>query len=105
MYERKRIWKETQDNWYDGIIIWTNQLIGIIREDIPGFIKYLKEECSSEDFLYISDMFEEIFAAVTSHDLVAAFRDVLKTRFKMEDNQYNISKDLDEAILLQKGEH
>jgi len=98
MKERDRIWKECQDNWDDGISNCCNETIAIIKEDIPGFIKYLKRDCSSRDFLYITDWFDELIEAIPSQELIDAFRYIMNNKFIEENKQYNIARDLKEAI-------
>lgn len=96
MKERYWIRKYIEDNY--GLGEWCNELIEIIKEDIPGFIDFLKTECSSKDFLFITDWFEEFVQEIRSQELVDAFRETLHTRFAKENEEYHIERELDMAI-------
>ena len=87
---RSRIWDRHCRRWR----LWE------LRED--GF--RLSEGRRSQRLLSIPGSSLCLFTNLKteSYRLINAFRDILKTRFKIEDEQYGISKDLDEAILLQK---
>lgn len=98
MKERKRILVECQENWGYGIDICCRETIAIIQEDLPGFIEYLKTECSSEDYLFITEWFDEFVSIIKSQELIDAFRETMTTRFSKENEKYNIDKDLQEAI-------
>ena len=98
MKERERIWKECQDNWGDGIDMCCNAAIKLIKEDLPGFITFLKTECSSRDYLYITEWFDEFVEQIKSQELIDAFRYTMENRFPNETAKYNIDQDLDEAI-------
>lgn len=103
MKERYWIRKYIEDNC--GLGKWCNALIKIIKEDIPGFIDFLKTECSSEDYLLITEYFDEFVQEIRSQELVDAFRETMHTRFAKENEKYHIDNDL--AIALKyygKGE-
>ncbi len=98
MQERARITKDSQDNDDVGIDMCCNAAIKLIKEDLPGFITFLKTECSSRDYLYITEWFDEFVEQIKSQKLIDAFRDTMKNRFPKETAKYNIDQDLDEAI-------
>lgn len=98
MVERERIWTECEDNWAEGIDRCANDAIAVIKEDVNGFISYLKSDCTRQDYLYITDWFDEIIQEIKSQDLVDAFRETTENRFPAENREFNISRDLDEAI-------
>lgn len=98
MKERTRIFDECQDNWGDGIEMCCKETIKVIKEDIPGFIDFLETDCSAQDYLFITDWFDEFVFEMQSQELVDAFRRTMQTRFLEENMKYNIEQDLDEAI-------
>lgn len=98
MAERYRIMKETYDNDYIGIEMCCSDMISLIKEDTTGFISFLKTDCSSQDYLFITEWFEEFVSTIKSQELIDAFRETIKTRFMKENLKYNIEQDLNEAI-------
>ena len=98
MNERARIQQDTQDNDYIGIEICCKETIDIIKEDISGFIIFLKEECSTQDFLFISEWFNELASSIKSQELFTCLRLLIRNRFPEENQKYHIEKDLDDAI-------
>lgn len=98
MTERTRILKETQDNDYIGIDMCCSDMIKLIKEDIPGFISFLKTDCSSQEYLFITECFDEFVDQIKSQELIDAFRDTMVARFPEETQEYHIDKDLEEAL-------
>lgn len=98
MNERARIQQDTQDNDYIGIEICCKEIINIIKEDISGFIIFLKEECSAQDFLFITEWFNELASSIKSQELFTCLRLLIRNRFPEENQKYHIEKDIDDAI-------
>lgn len=98
MKERYRILIECEDNWGDGIDMCCRDTMAVISEDIPGFITFLKTECSSQDYLFITEWFDEIVEQIKSQELIDAFRETMEVRFPEETQKYHIDKDLEEAL-------
>ena len=69
-----------------------------VIKDINGFFSYLKSDCTSKEFLYITDWFDELVDQKISQELIDAFRETMKTRFLEETHKEHIEKDLEEAI-------
>ena len=98
MKERNRICVECQDDWWDGIEKCCKDMMDVVKQDIPGFILFLKTECSSRDYLFITVWFDEFMENIGSQELVDAFRETMNSKFISENQEYNIKQDLDEAI-------
>lgn len=98
MVERFRIMKETQDNDYIGIEMCCSDTIKLIQADLSGFITFLKTECSSQDFLFITEWFDEFVEQIKSQELIDAFRETMEARFPEETKKYHIDEDLEEAL-------
>ncbi len=98
MNERARIQQDAQDNDYLGIEICCKETIDIIKEDISSFIVFLKEECNAQDFLFITEWFDELASSIKSQELFTCLRLLIKNRFTEENQKYHIEKDLDDAI-------
>lgn len=98
MKERKRIDIETQGNWYDGIRMCRDQILKLVSEDVPGFLEYLKSDCNSEVFLYLSESLDDFVDHLKSQEIVDTFRELIRTKFQKEEQTYNISQDIREAV-------
>lgn len=98
MKERYRILTECEDNWGDGIDLCCKDAIAVIADDIPGFINYLKTECASQDYLFITEWLDEIVDAIKSQELIDAFRETMNFRFLEENQKYHIEQDLEDAL-------
>ena len=58
--ERIRISNELNDNWWDGIDNCWKASLELLTEDLGRTRQYFLEECSDEEFFYLSEIFEEI---------------------------------------------
>ena len=81
--ERERVWTECEDNWAEGIERCAMNAVSVIN-DINGFFSYLKSDCTSKEFLYITDWFDELVDQKISQELIDAFSETMKTRFLEE---------------------
>lgn len=63
-----------------------------------GFISFLKTNCSSQDYLFITECFDEFVDQIKSQELINAFRETMEARFPEETQKYHIDEDLEEAL-------
>ena len=59
------------------------ELIDVLCEDMPGTIKYLYSECTVEEFLWLSEFFEETVARVPDMGYVDGLRYLVKNTIAM----------------------
>ncbi len=84
--ERIRNCDELGDNWDYGIDKCHEQMIRILTENIEDSITYILNECSNEDFFWISEIFIDLIKITKSTKLL----DTFKTRLsKINEKNYN----------------
>ena len=87
--ERIRISKETQDNWDYGIEQCWLKLVEILSEDIDGTIEYLRSDCTADEFIWISEIFEEIAEKTKSREFISTLYH-LAEKYSEEIKKYNV---------------
>jgi len=75
--ERIRISTETQDEWDYGIEQCWKQEVEILSEDISGTIEFLKNECTADEYSWISEVLEELAERTHSKELVDCYRSLM----------------------------
>ena len=65
------------------------ELIDVLCEDMPGTIKYLYSECTVEEFLWMSEFFEETVARVPDMGFVDGLR-YLAEKYPKETKEYDV---------------
>lgn len=88
--ERRRIMIETQDEWDYGIEQCWEQMVQILTEDIPSSIEYLKNECTADEYSWISEVLDDIAEQTGSVEFIACYREQME-RFPEESEKYNIA--------------
>lgn len=87
--ERERISIETQDEWDYGIEQCRKKEIEILSNDITDTISYLLNECSANEFSWISEVFDEVAEKTQSSEFInTLYKLVLK--FPEETKKYNL---------------
>jgi hypothetical protein len=102
--ERVRISEECYDEWDEGIKKCWNQEIDILIEDIPSTIIFLQNECTADEFSWISEVIEDIAEITNSHEFIDCYKNLMK-KFPEESQKYNISGSIEyaEAALREEG--
>lgn len=94
--ERIKVSIETQDEWDYGINKIWNKLTDLICENIDDSIEYILNDCSEDEFSWLSEIFEQIVEKTLSQKFIDATRIVAK-KYPLEDKKYNISSEIDWA--------
>ena len=98
----RRIYVEeiSQGEWGDGIEECWKKEIEILTEDIPSTIEYLQNDCTADEYSWISEVLDDIVELVPSRELVQCFK-ILMAKFPEECVKYNIAGSIEsaEAIL------
>lgn len=74
------------DDYIDETDEYKNAAIEIYINNINEFIKFIENDCSDEEFFWLSDMFEEIVKKTKNGDLINAARSRLA---KINAENYN----------------
>jgi len=81
--------EETDDEWDYGIEQCWKKEIEILSEDIPSTIEFLINECTAEEYSWISEVIDDIVDETLSKELVDAYKS-LTTKYPEECEKYNI---------------
>ena len=75
----------------DGTIEWCwKEEVHLLSEDIPSTIDYLKNECTSDEFVWISEIIDDLAEVTQSRELVECYKSLM-TKFSEETAKYNIA--------------
>ena len=88
--ERERISKECYDEWIFGIEQCWKQEIEILSEDISATITFLKNDCTADEFSWISEIIDDLAERTQSRELVDMYKSLM-SKFPEECKIYNIS--------------
>ncbi len=89
LIERERIAKETRDEWDYGIEKCQQELVDVLSEDIISTVKFLNTECTAEQFVWISEIFDEIVEETQCREFIDVLYEVAK-KYPKETEEYNI---------------
>ncbi len=87
--ERERIATECQDEWDYGIEQCWQQEIEILTEDVTSTMDYLLNDCTADEYVWISEVLDDITEQVHNSELVACYKSLM-IRFPEETQKYNI---------------
>ena len=94
--ERELLWTEGQDAWDYGIDQNHNKLIALLTEDINKSIDFLENDCTADQFSWISEVFDEIAEITQSHAFIEALKK-LSVKYPEETKKYNILSFIESA--------
>ena len=72
---------------YNGELI--QAMIGLLSQDVNETILFLKKDCSEEQFIWISEIFDEIAEKTKSKELIHALYSLCE-KYPKATEQYNI---------------
>lgn len=87
--ERCRIAAECRDEWSFGIEKCWNEEIEILGEDVDATISFLQNECTAEEFSWISEIIDNLVERTRSRELLQAYKN-LADKFPEECRESNI---------------
>lgn len=79
----------TDDEWDYGVEQCHEKLIALLTENINKTIEFLDNDCTANQFSWISEVFEEIARITKSQDFIQALRR-LAEKYPEETEKYNI---------------
>lgn len=94
--EREHFWTEGQDAWDYGIEQNHKKLISLITENINKSIEFLDNDCTADQFSWLSEVFDEIAEITQSHAFIDALRR-LAVKYPEETKEYNILSFIESA--------
>ena len=94
--ERIRIAEECQDEWTYGIEKCWKDEVEILTEDIPSTIIFLQNECTADEYSWISEVIEDIAEQTNNRELVECYKKLM-SKFPEECIKFNISMSVEYA--------
>jgi hypothetical protein len=82
--------EETDNEWDYGIEQCWKKEIEILSEDIPSTIEFLKNECTSDEYTWISEVIDDVVDKYPSKELVECYKSLL-SKFPEKCEKYNIA--------------
>ena len=86
----------THDEWDYGVEQCHKKLISLFTENIDESIKFLDNDCTADQFSWLSEVFEEIAEITQSHAFIDALKR-LAVKFPEETKTYNLLSFIESA--------
>ncbi|EPI46997.1 hypothetical protein [Gardnerella pickettii] len=67
---------ETHDEYDYGVEMCDKEEIQILSEDIPSTIKYLQNQCTADEFFWISEIIDDLAAKTQSREIVECYKNL-----------------------------
>ncbi|MCT7827167.1 MAG: hypothetical protein N4Q81_02710 [Lactobacillus iners] len=81
--------KETHDEYDYGVEMCNKEEIQILAEDIPSTIEYLKNDCTADEFVWISEIIDDLAEKTRSRELVECYKSLMG-KFPEESKRYHV---------------
>lgn len=94
--ERIKLSIKTQDEWDYAIDLVNNKMIDLICSNIDAAIDYILNDCTGDEFAWLSEFFDEVIEKTLSQKYIDALRVVTK-KYPIETKKYNIISFIDDA--------
>lgn len=86
----------TNDEWAHGVDLCWNEEIDILSRNIEDTIEFLENECTANEFSWLSEVFDDVAEKTQSRAFVDCLYKVAK-KFPDECREYHIDKVLEYA--------
>ncbi|MCT7781053.1 MAG: hypothetical protein N4R28_05500, partial [Lactobacillus iners] len=80
---------ETHDEYDYGVEMCDKEEIQILAEDIPSTIEYLKNDCTAEEFFWISEIIDDLATEIQSREIVECYKSLMG-KFPEESKRYHV---------------
>lgn len=80
----------SQGEWADGIEECHKKEVEILTEDISTAVEFLKNECTADEYVWISEILDDIVETIPSEEFVQCYKE-LAEKFPKEYSEYNIA--------------
>ena len=88
--ERVRIANECYNEWDYGIEQCWKQEINLLTDDIPSTIDFLINECTADEYSWISEVIDDVAEQTGSREFVMCYKNLME-KFPEECKKYNIA--------------
>ena len=86
----------SQGNWHDEIEKCWRKEIEILSEDIESTIRFLKNECTNDEYSWISEIIDDLIEVTRSRELLDCYKELM-LKFPEECKIYNIKESIEYA--------
>ncbi len=90
------------DEWYTEIEKCWKEMADLFSKDIYETVQFI-EECTADEFIWLSEIFDEIARKTHSKHFVAALRSTAE-KYPIETQQYNILEFIESAECIVEDE-
>lgn len=84
---------EMSDEWSFGIEQCWKKEIEILSQDIPSTIEYLKNECTADEYGWISEIIDDLAESTQSKELIGVYKSLM-IKYPDEYKKHNISSSI-----------
>ncbi|EFO68443.1 hypothetical protein [Lactobacillus iners] len=81
--------KETHDEYDYGVEMCNKEEIQILAEDIPSTIEYLKNDCTADEFVWISEIIDDLAEKTQNRELMECYKSLMG-KFPEESKRYHV---------------
>lgn len=81
--------KETHDEYDYGVEMCNKEEIQILAEDIPSTIEYLKKDCTADEFVWISEIIDDLAEKTRNRELMECYKSLMG-KFPEESKRYHV---------------
>ena len=81
--EREHIEVISHGEWQYGIEQCWKQMVAVLSEDIPSTIVFLENECSAEEYSWISEIIDELAMQQGGKDLLTCYKKLMTKLTKL----------------------
>ena len=64
--------EQTDDEWIEGVKECQSDIVDIVCDDMDGTIRFLRTECTADEFSWLSEVFDAIASMVPRKDFFDA---------------------------------
>ena len=80
---------ETHDEYDYGVEMCDKEEIQILSEDIPSTIEYLKNDCTADEFVWISEIIDDLAEKTRNRELMECYKSLMG-KFPEESKRYHV---------------
>lgn len=91
--ERIYVEKISKGEWQDGIDKCWKKEIEILSEDIPSSIYFLTNDCTEDEYSWISEIIEDLAEKTGSKELIQCYKNLM-VKFPNACKTYNIAESI-----------
>ena len=94
--------EETNDEYAFGVEQCWKEEITLLTEDIPSSIRFLEDECTAEEYSWISEIIDDVAEQTGNWEIVNCYK-ALMQKYPEECKKYNIAGSIKSAEEVLRG--